>query len=444
MTISSACSATEECKPTCDRNRLTVPNRVHFPVSKSFMDPITHGITGALLGKGYFSDRQGRVATFAAVLGAVFPDVDVIVESFSPDPLAIVRYHRGITHSFVALPFFAALLAWLTRWVARRFEIESPSWGILTVICGGGLASHIILDGMTSFGTRMWYPLSQKRVAWDFLFIIDFTFTALILLPQVIAWIYNQTGRDYHISSTRAIWMWLLFTFAAMIAWGVAFVAGYPFHVWIVGFASALLVALFFLPGIDGWGFRVKRSSWCQAGTYVMVAYLVGCGIAHHSAMLRMQHFAEENHIDVVRQGALPVPPSWLDWGDVIRTTNGVYLARIDLRHAEHPSFDFVPDSPPNPFTARALKLPEVRLYWQFARFPTIHTSTEGNYHIVDFSEHRFTNGRPRSPQPFSYRVVFNADGAVVAQGWLENGLLRRNMKRLQLPRAGAPAGSIH
>jgi len=75
------------------------------------MDPITHGITGALVGKGFFSDRQGRVATFAATLGAVFPDVDLVAELASRDPMAIVKYHRGITHSFVALPFFAAALA---------------------------------------------------------------------------------------------------------------------------------------------------------------------------------------------------------------------------------------------------------------------------------------------------------------------------------------------
>ncbi|HEY6905759.1 MAG TPA: metal-dependent hydrolase, partial [Candidatus Acidoferrales bacterium] len=148
------------------------------------MDPVTHGITGALLGKGYFSERHGRVAVFAATLGAVFPDVDVAADIVSRDPLAIVKYHRAITHSFVALPVFAFLLALLTRlavpWVKKRSErfrdIESPPLAILTLIYGIGIASHIVLDGMTSFGTRMWYPISSERVAWDLLFIIDLTF----------------------------------------------------------------------------------------------------------------------------------------------------------------------------------------------------------------------------------------------------------------------------
>ncbi len=396
------------------------------------MDPITHGITGALLGKGLFSDRQGRVATFAATLGAVFPDVDIVAEIVSRDPMAIVKYHRGITHSFVALPFFAAGLAWLTRSVARRRGIATPSWGILTIIYGVGIASHILLDGTTSFGTRMFAPLSQRRVAWDLMFIIDFVLSASVLLPQVIAWIYNSDSRAQSLSDSRAKKMWALFSLAALAAWAMAVATGYPFHLWIVGLVSAVLAALFFLPRTKGWGFGVRRSAWCQAGTCVTIAYVFLCAVMHHAALGHVENFAAENQIAVVRIGALPIPPSFLDWGDAIRTPDGVYQARFDLRHAEHPSFYFVPDSPPDAFVARALQLPEVQLYWQFARFPAIQTSVAGGYHIVDFGEHRFTNGTRRSPQPFSYRVIFDDAENVVAEGWLQNGLFMQLMRRTQ------------
>ncbi len=203
------------------------------------MDPITHGITGALLGKAYFSKPHARVAVFAATLGAVFPDIDVFYEAYAEiahqDPLAIVRYHRAITHSFVALPFFALLLAWLTHAIARRLGIASPSAWMLTLIYGVGIASHIVLDGMTSFGTRMWYPISQRRVAWDWLFIIDFTFTSIILAPQVIAWIYRDTQRGREKSLARALGMWALFTVGLAFTWLLAYEVGTPFHWWIVG-----------------------------------------------------------------------------------------------------------------------------------------------------------------------------------------------------------------
>jgi membrane-bound metal-dependent hydrolase YbcI (DUF457 family) len=398
------------------------------------MDPITHGITGALLGKGYFSERHGAIATFAVTLGAVFPDVDIVAEVISRDPLAVVKYHRGITHSFVVLPLFAALLAWLTRHVARRRGMRTPSWAMLTLLYGVGIASHIFLDGTTSFGTRMWTPVSQKRVAWDLMFIIDLVLSACVLLPQVAAWVYSAS--DPRKGRARAMQMWALFTVAAIVGWRVALLAGYPFHLRVLAPVSALLAALFLLPGIGGWGFRLKRSAWCQAGIYLTAAYVCLCALAHHSALRRVQGFSETNHVNVVRIGALPVPPSLLDWGDVIRTHNGVYQARFDLRDAEHPSFYFLPDSPPNPFIERALQLPDVQLYWQFARFPTIHGSDLGDDHIVDFGEHRFTNGSRRSPQPFSYRLVFDDAGAVIEEGWLQNGMF---MRRMQPARKAAP-----
>jgi membrane-bound metal-dependent hydrolase YbcI (DUF457 family) len=397
------------------------------------MDPITHGIAGALLGKGYLADRKGRAAIFAATLGAVFPDIDIIDEIVSPDPLAIVKYHRGITHSFVGLPFFAALLAWLTRWIARRRGIETPSWAMLTLIYGIGIASHIVLDGMTSFGTRMWTPISQQRVSWDLLFIIDFSFTAIILLPQIAAWIYSNQAK----SRMRAVWMCFLFTLGAMGAWTAAGRAGFPFHLWVVALASAIIAALFFVPAKGGWGFRVKRSSWCQAGTYAMIAYVFACGIAHHAALQRVKEFASANKIAIDRMGALPLPPSYLDWGGVIRSIDGVYQARFDLRDSAPPDFHFAADSPPDSFIARALQLPEVQLFWQFARFPVIHSFTEDGEHIVDIGENRFVNTRRKGPQPFTYRLIFDSSGNLREQGWQADGMFLRHMQRISPQRSG-------
>jgi membrane-bound metal-dependent hydrolase YbcI (DUF457 family) len=397
------------------------------------MDTLTHGIVGALIGKGFFSERNGRVATVAATVGAMFPDVDVLQEIFSRDPLAIVKYHRATTHSFVALPFFAALLAWLTRagfaFAKKRWNLqdwEPPSWGVLFVIYAMAIASHIFLDAMTSFGTRIRYPLSQERVAWDLLFIIDFCFTAIVLLPQVAAWIYSDREKF----SARALSMWVLFTICAFGAWKIAAAVGFAFHLRIAFLSSAIIVALFFLPAYRGAGFRISAARWCQAGFVVMLAYLFACSVAHHSALLRTRTFAAANHVPIDRIAALPLPPSLLDWGGVIRTTDGVYQSRFDLRDSAAPVFAFSPDSPPNEYVARALLLPEVQLYWSFARFPVIRTSSERGRHYVDFNEHRFITRKRPGPAPFSYRVVFNDAGDPIEEGWQADGMdVRRLIK---------------
>jgi membrane-bound metal-dependent hydrolase YbcI (DUF457 family) len=397
------------------------------------VDTITHGIVGALIGKGFFSERNGRVATIAATVGAMFPDVDVVQEIFSRDPLAIVKYHRAITHSFLALPFFAALLAWLTQagfaFAKKRWDLrdwETPSFGILFLVCAIAIASHIFLDAMTSFGTRIWYPFSQQRVAWDLLFIIDFCFTAIVLLPQIIAWIYSDRTK----TSGRAIAMWLLLTLCAFGAWKIAAAVGFPFHLWIVFLASAIIGALFFLPAFRNAGFKVKSAHWCQAGFVLMLAYLLACSVAHHAALLRTRNFAAASHIPIDRIAALPLPPSLLDWGGVIRSSDGVYQARFDLRDSAAPVFAFSPDSQPNEYVARALLLPEVQLYWSFARFPVIRTSSEGGRHYVDFNEHRFITRSRQGPAPFSYRVVFNDAGDPIEEGWQADGMdVRRLIK---------------
>lgn len=408
------------------------------------MDPITHGVTGALLGKAYFSkgemadaDRAtwARVAIFAATLGAVFPDVDVVANAITRDPLAIIKYHRGITHAFFGLPFFAVGLAAVTRWVARRWQIPSPSFAMLTLIYGLGLLSHILLDGMTSFGTRMWTPFSQRRVAWDWLFIIDFTLTSIGLLPQLTAWIYRDRAK----SRRRAIALWVLFTLAVAAAWDVARTARSPFHVWVGVLASIIAAILFFGPMVRNWGFGVSRAAWCQTGFYVMLAYIAACGFAHHRAMQRVREFAAANHITVVRIGAIPVPPSLLDWGDAIRTTDGVWESRYDLRNSAPPPFRFFSDSPPDAFTARALELPEVHLYWNFARFPLIRTFDQQDDHIILFGENRFVDRRRGQPQPFTYSVVFDAAGNVIEEGWLRNGMLATDMQRVSPGNGSAP-----
>jgi membrane-bound metal-dependent hydrolase YbcI (DUF457 family) len=391
------------------------------------MDPVTHGITGALLGKGYFYDRNGRVAIFAATLGAVFPDVDVVADVISRDPLAIIQYHRGITHSFVGLPFFAALLAWLTRWAARRLKIDAPSWIVLTLIYAIGIASHILLDGMTSFGTRMLTPISQQRVAWDLLFIIDLAFSAIVLLPQVIAWIYGNHEK----SRKRALQMWILFAFAAVAGWEAARAVGYPFHFWIAVGAIIIFALLFFLPARRNLGFLIKRSAWCRAGTYAIALYVVACWTAHHLVMRQVKAFAAENRIAVNRMGALPLPPSWLSWGGVIRSNDGVYQSRFDIRHLAAQPFSFTPDSPSDTYIEAAMQLPEVRLYWSFARFPVIRTWTEAGLQIVEFGENRFVNPKRRRPQPFTYVVAFDSNGKVVEEGWEQNGMFMENLTRI-------------
>ncbi|MBI4443622.1 MAG: metal-dependent hydrolase, partial [Acidobacteria bacterium] len=170
------------------------------------MDTITHGITGALVAKSFFSEREGRIATAVITLGSIFPDSDTLANFFITNQLARLQIHRGLTHSLVALPFFALLLgAGTCLWTGReprstkrptlRVVERGQRWLRYSAFFGLGIGLHILLDVITSFGTQVWTPLSNARAAWDLTFIIDFIFTAIVLLPQLAAWVYSGRRR---------------------------------------------------------------------------------------------------------------------------------------------------------------------------------------------------------------------------------------------------------
>jgi inner membrane protein len=85
------------------------------------MEPITHLLTGACIGRAGLN-RKTAYATLAAVLAAEAADVDVFW-SFA-GPVEELKHHRGITHTFIAAPVVAGVivgLVWvLDGWVKRR------------------------------------------------------------------------------------------------------------------------------------------------------------------------------------------------------------------------------------------------------------------------------------------------------------------------------------
>ena len=373
-----------------------------------------------MIGKGFFSEREGKVATFAATLGAVFPDIDIVAvifaEIFSDDRLATIKLHRGFTHSFVGLPLFAVVLAWLTRWYCRRRNWRAPSFWMLTLIYGVGIASHILFDAATSYGTRIWNPLSSERVAWDFVFIIDFVFTAIVLLPQVAAWVFSDREKG----AVRGGAMWLLFNVSAAGCWWLSRWFGFPFHAWILLLIAAVLAGIFLLPLAKDRGFKISRARWCRAGCYALVVYLALCAWAHHLAIERVRDYALRNHLDVILLGAIPSPPSLLEWSGKIRTPAGIYQSRMDLRDAGDGAFQFLANSPPDAFTAEALQLPDVQVYLWFARFPVMHSRAVDGEHLVEFGDSRFSEPGQRMRAPFRLQLLFDSSGKLIEENWAE------------------------
>jgi hypothetical protein len=320
------------------------------------------------------------------------------------------------------LPLWAFLLAGITRIFANSRKWEAPSFAAITGIYAVGILSHILLDLVTSFGTMIWSPLEWSRPAWDLIFIVDFTLTAILLVPQLLAWVYSHPEKMKH----RAVGMWLIFLPAPLLIARIGEIVGAPISGQTVLGAMILFAAIFLLPALRGWGLKVQHDKWNRAGFAAALTYVVLTLVAHRVALARIQKFAELDHLQVASIGALPLPPSLWHWDGLVRAERGVYELRMDL--SDKPVKDgeilalehrYFPDAPPNSYIDVAKRLPEVQKVLWFARFPVTRFHKEGNDAVVEISDMRFRREGSAQPPGFTYRVRFGPDGNVLSKGWV-------------------------
>ena len=156
------------------------------------MDPVSQGVLGAV-----FAQTRGlkHALTKAAVIGGIagmLPDLDVLIRS-STDPLLAVEFHRHFSHSLFFIPI-GGLLSSLLLYplLGRRWQLSY--WQTL-LWCTIGFATHGLLDGCTSFGTKLLWPLSDQRYALDIISVVDPLFTLPLL--ALVSWAAIRKSRLY-------------------------------------------------------------------------------------------------------------------------------------------------------------------------------------------------------------------------------------------------------
>jgi len=158
------------------------------------MDPITHGLAGGLVAKSGLAHRllpaelENRGVALT-VVAALAPDIDAIVE-LSPDPLAFLRYHRGLTHSLLGGIGLAVVLALL----AAPF-FPGVSRRRLFVLAMVGVYLHVLLDLMTSYGTVLLYPFRAERFTFDWMWTFDPTFLGILLCCVLGVYLLRRAPR---------------------------------------------------------------------------------------------------------------------------------------------------------------------------------------------------------------------------------------------------------
>ncbi len=184
------------------------------------MEPVTHVLTGAVLARTGLN-RRAAYATLAMAIAAEFPDIDTL-SSFG-GPLTGFEHHRGITHTFVGVPFEAALLTgafYLYHRVRRKPLTKAPpNWPLLFLFTLIALLSHLFLDWTNNYGLRPFFPFNPRWYAGSFVFIFE-PILFLLLLPAFVApalfgLINSEVGERKPSFSGRG---WAIFSLLAIVA----------------------------------------------------------------------------------------------------------------------------------------------------------------------------------------------------------------------------------
>lgn len=171
------------------------------------MDPLSQGTLGAIGAQNLasflgnrsgcssanstqLSRRQLKIAGILGFLAGLSADLDVLIRSDS-DPLLAFEYHRQFTHSLIFIPIGGLISAILLFYLFRsRWKL---SFKTTVLYCTAGYATHALLDACTTYGTQLFWPFSNARIAWNTVSIIDPLFTLPLLALVITASYRNST-----------------------------------------------------------------------------------------------------------------------------------------------------------------------------------------------------------------------------------------------------------
>ena len=204
------------------------------------MEPITHFLTGACIGRAGLN-RKTAYATLAAVLAAEAADIDVVWGLAGP--VEELKHHRGITHTLIVVPVVAAAavgMVWLyDRWRRSRKvnalnqNVRVPAapppappqvlrWGWIYLAALIAALSHLLLDWTNNYGLRPFFPFNPRWYAGSFVFIAEPVLWALLGSALVMPWLLGLA--DSEIGAKKKKFRgrgWAIFALTGMVLlWG--------------------------------------------------------------------------------------------------------------------------------------------------------------------------------------------------------------------------------
>lgn len=159
------------------------------------MDSLTQIVLGSAVAELTLGKKIGNKALLWGAICGTIPDLDVLMNPFLTD-LQELGAHRGFSHSILFSCLLAPLLGFLLWFMYEKKEANWKEW---TLLCFLALVTHPLLDAFTSYGTQLFLPFSNYRVAINTIFIVDplYTLPMLFCLLAVLFINRKKPARDW-------------------------------------------------------------------------------------------------------------------------------------------------------------------------------------------------------------------------------------------------------
>ena len=147
------------------------------------MDPFTQGIVGTTVAQSGAKRDTLIIASIIGLLAGLAADLDIFIRS-DTDPLLFLEYHRHFTHSIFFIPFGALICALVFyNLFSKRNNL---SFGKTYFFSFLGYATHGFIDSFTTYGTLLFWPFTDQRIAWNTISVIDPVFTIPIFIFVIL------------------------------------------------------------------------------------------------------------------------------------------------------------------------------------------------------------------------------------------------------------------
>ncbi len=142
------------------------------------MDLITHGVVGLALGS--LTGAPGIIdnpLAIGSIIGSIIPDGDIIYQL--KGDYTYLKHHRGPSHSITVGTIISLIISGVLRVLFHDFSF----WSIF-IWTFGAYMLHIGLDIFNSYGAKILWPFSRKKIESGLLLIFD---PALLISAGVIS-----------------------------------------------------------------------------------------------------------------------------------------------------------------------------------------------------------------------------------------------------------------